>query len=69
MNSTSLVSELENLDELNGCAFRKCRFIIDGSFDDDERISLIEILQEMQLSALKLQIELQNQLKNQSNHG
>lgn len=67
MNSTQLLNSIETIEQYANLAYRKCRFIIDGTFDDDEKSKLLEILKEIE-SLSKNAIE-NLESKNQSNHG
>lgn len=49
MNASTLLSRIETIESYSKLAYGKCRFIIDGTFDDDEKSNLLEILEEIKL--------------------
>ena len=60
MSPSQLIDDLQTLERYGSLCFRKIRFVIDGTFDDDEKAELLEILQEIQLLAIKASINLKS---------
>lgn len=69
MNASTLLNRIQTIESYAKLAYGKCRFIIDGTFDDDEKSNLIEILEEIKVLTADALLNLKSTNEDEIQHG